>query len=70
MTIEAQNRECLSCGHVRPATGQTADACPRCGYVGWAYVDRLTDRERQKARMLLGSARPIDAGPAFDRIAV
>jgi hypothetical protein len=40
--------ECLCCGKVREHT--RADECPRCSYVGWAPVQRLTELERKQVR--------------------
>jgi hypothetical protein len=39
--------ECLRCGFVREVEG---GACPRCGYVGWAYSYDLTEDERRDLR--------------------
>jgi Zn ribbon nucleic-acid-binding protein len=43
--------ECLRCGsHRETATEplrQADQVCPRCGYVGWARVNDLTDHERR-----------------------
>jgi hypothetical protein len=51
--------ECLRCGSHRqaePAPLRKANPeCPRCGYVGWAPVEDLTDRERRALR-----ARPLE----------
>jgi Zn ribbon nucleic-acid-binding protein len=51
--------ECLRCGSHRQAQPsplrQVHPECPRCGYVGWAPVDALTERERQALR-----ARPLE----------
>lgn len=46
--------ECLRCGSHREA-GQlslrkTNAECPRCGYVGWARVGDLSERERSALR--------------------
>jgi hypothetical protein len=51
--------ECLRCGSHRQ-TDQTplrkvSPECPRCGYVGWAAVAALTERERGALR-----ARPLE----------
>ena len=40
--------ECLCCGKVREH--ERADECPRCGYVGWAPVQLLTEPERKLVR--------------------
>jgi DNA-directed RNA polymerase subunit RPC12/RpoP len=51
--------ECLRCGSHRQAEhspSRTANPeCPRCGYVGWAPVDDLTERDRRALR-----ARPLE----------
>jgi Zn ribbon nucleic-acid-binding protein len=51
--------ECLRCGSHRQeerASLRTANPeCPRCGYVGWAPVEDLTERERRALR-----ARPLE----------
>jgi Zn ribbon nucleic-acid-binding protein len=51
--------ECLRCGSHRQATPsplrQANTECPRCGYVGWAPVNDLTERERRQLR-----ARPLE----------
>ena len=51
--------ECLRCGSHRQADHaplrKTARECPRCGYVGWAPVDDLTERDRRALR-----ARPLE----------
>jgi hypothetical protein len=49
--------ECLRCGHPRPAVPAArgrdeGSACPRCGYVGWADSDDLTERTRRLVRDL------------------
>ena len=41
--------ECLACGCHRRAKGQRpaeVGECPQCGYVGWAPLEALDDRER------------------------
>ena len=47
--------ECLACGerrslvagaHTHLATGE----CPRCGYVGWAQPDDLSEKSRRALR--------------------
>jgi Zn ribbon nucleic-acid-binding protein len=51
--------ECLRCGSHRETTPaplrQATQECPRCGYLGWAPADDLTERER---RMLQN--RPLE----------
>ena len=51
--------ECLRCGsHRRLSSSPLRQAnpdCPRCGYVGWAPVDALTEHERRAMR-----ARPLE----------
>ena len=48
--------ECLGCGHTRKPVGDTLqrvhmdDYCPRCGYVGWAPSDELSESTRQALR--------------------
>jgi Zn ribbon nucleic-acid-binding protein len=43
--------ECLRCGSHRetttPPLRQVNQECPRCGYVGWAPVNDLTEQERR-----------------------
>ena len=53
--------ECLRCGSHRqvertdtPLRNATPE-CPRCGYVGWAPVGELTERDRWALR-----ARPLE----------
>jgi Zn ribbon nucleic-acid-binding protein len=51
--------ECLRCGSHRQADDsplrKANPECPRCGYVGWAPVGDLTERERRALR-----ARPLE----------
>jgi uncharacterized Zn finger protein len=46
--------ECLRCGSSREAKvaplREAHTECPRCGYVGWAPVNALTERERRAIR--------------------
>ncbi len=47
--------ECLGCGDVRlawPKAQRHLDgcACPRCGYVGWAYSAEVDERLRRALR--------------------
>lgn len=51
--------ECLRCGSHREAGASPLrnanPECPRCGYVGWAPVSDLTERDRRALR-----ARPVE----------
>jgi hypothetical protein len=51
--------ECLRCGSHRQAEAsplrKVDPECPRCGYVGWAPVEDLTETERRALR-----ARPLE----------
>jgi hypothetical protein len=48
--------ECLSCGETRAARREsvnrviTDDCCGRCGYVGWAKTDELSESTRRQLR--------------------
>lgn len=48
--------ECLNCGETRQAQRDgmhrihLGDCCPRCGYVGWAPTDELTETTRRALR--------------------
>jgi len=47
--------ECLRCGHARkflpgPSRSTDGDECPRCGYMGWAYSDELSESTRRRLR--------------------
>jgi hypothetical protein len=48
--------ECLNCGETRSEPRDSvhrvvhSDSCPRCGYVGWARSDDLTEATRRKLR--------------------
>ena len=47
--------ECLNCGAERrvtpePSRPMQADACGRCGYVGWAEAETLTETLRRMLR--------------------
>jgi hypothetical protein len=61
--------ECLRCGSHREAEHaplrKVNAECPRCGYVGWAPVGDLTERDRRALR-----ARPLERAPAQDRLSV
>jgi hypothetical protein len=51
--MESLVLECLRCGSHRAVEQslRTAHAeCPRCGYVGWARVGDLSERERSALR--------------------
>jgi hypothetical protein len=41
--------ECLACGLPRIVTVDAGE-CPRCGYVGWAPVEAVTEEMRGKLR--------------------
>jgi hypothetical protein len=51
--------ECLRCGSHRKLgrnpLRQANPDCPRCGYVGWAPVEALSDAERRAMQ-----ARPLE----------
>lgn len=47
--------ECLRCGQQRsfasgPGRHEEAGECPRCHYVGWAYVEDVTEGLRRRLR--------------------
>ena len=47
--------ECLRCGeqhhlHDRPGGRLQSGECPRCGYVGWALAELMTERARGALR--------------------
>lgn len=46
--------ECLRCGSHRQMDAsplrKAHPECPRCGYVGWALVEDLSEHERQALR--------------------
>jgi Zn ribbon nucleic-acid-binding protein len=47
--------ECLRCGSTRAARRTVwrhldMSECPRCGYLGWAPTDELTENERRALR--------------------
>jgi hypothetical protein len=52
--------ECLRCGSHRQAEHsplrKVDTECPRCGYVGWAPVAALTERERRALRAARATA--------------
>ena len=53
--MEAHLVECLHCGRQRSfaaVAAHTHDAgeCPRCGYVGWAYAEELSEPRRRELR--------------------
>jgi hypothetical protein len=51
--------ECLRCGSHRKLSSnplrQANPDCPRCGYVGWAPIDALSEDERRALR-----GRPLE----------
>jgi hypothetical protein len=52
--VEKVRIECLSCGSRRNAALEPRHLdpgeCPRCGYVGWARVEDLTEIARRLIR--------------------
>jgi len=59
--VEAHVVECLHCGCQRRfavVAAHTHDAgeCPRCGYVGWAYAEELSEPVRRALR-----ERPLES---------
>ncbi len=65
--------ECLRCGMSRAVDSDGADhfdpgECPRCGYVGWAPSNALTEntRRRIRERPIEGRAilYPVESRPA------
>jgi hypothetical protein len=46
--------ECLRCGCSRKAEASPLrhanPECPRCGYLGWAHLGAVSDRERRPLR--------------------
>jgi Zn ribbon nucleic-acid-binding protein len=60
-----QRIECLKCGRPR-ALARTwhrveGDECPRCGYLGWAPSDELTETTRRALRERSVEARRLRA---------
>ena len=53
--MEPLTVECLGCGTVRKYTQSfehdAEPECPRCGYLGWAPVESLTERDRRTLRV-------------------
>jgi hypothetical protein len=50
--------ECLSCGLQR-LVAMDAGECPRCGYLGWAPSDAVTEDVRRQLRDVpVGARRP------------
>ncbi len=48
--------ECLRCGALRSVRARDAQGggdgeCPRCGYLGWAATDELSEAERRLLRL-------------------
>jgi len=53
--MESLKVECLRCGTTRQQApislaGHTELECPRCGYLGWAPVQALTENDRRAFR--------------------
>jgi primosomal protein N' len=48
--------ECLSCGKQRE---QPEEECPRCSYVGWAYVEEIDEALRRLLRERTVAGRSI-----------
>ncbi|HEX9599047.1 MAG TPA: hypothetical protein VF963_06695 [Gaiellaceae bacterium] len=49
--MEAPTVECLNCGKSRRMVDAAAvGECPRCGYVGWAESESLTETLRRLLR--------------------
>jgi len=53
--MESLKVECLRCGTTRQQApislaGHTELECPRCGYLGWAPVQALTESDRRAFR--------------------
>jgi hypothetical protein len=48
--------ECLNCGKRRD---QPDGECPRCSYVGWAFVERIDESMRRRLRARLLTDRRI-----------
>ena len=45
--------ECLNCGETRrvgDTKSHVRDECPRCGYLGWAESESLTETLRRRLR--------------------
>jgi hypothetical protein len=54
--MESLKVECLHCGTTRdhatpPSAGKAEAECPRCGYLGWAPVQALSESERRAFRL-------------------
>lgn len=60
----ARTVECLGCGRPRlmpaPEHALDVDACPRCGYVGWAPSASLSEDDRRVLREIPLALRPLD----------
>ena len=56
--------ECLRCGCPRAVDDEEhllgRGACPRCGYVGWAYSSDLSEDERRALRDVPVYLRALD----------
>jgi hypothetical protein len=50
--------ECLNCGKRRDVP---ENECPRCSYVGWAFVEELTETLRRRLRERVLTDRRIRA---------
>ena len=48
--------ECLNCGKRRE---KAEDECQRCAYVGWAFVEELSETLRKRLRDRVLSERRI-----------
>ncbi len=54
-TVRTRLVECLNCGTTRrmsaaPSRPSDPSDCPKCGYVGWAEADSLTEALRRALR--------------------
>ena len=50
-TVDARTVECLSCGKSRRVVADAVPGeCSRCGYVGWADSESLTETLRRLLR--------------------
>jgi hypothetical protein len=53
--VQSLQLECLQCGEIRnaevgPREQLKAGECERCGYLGWARSEELTERTRRALR--------------------
>jgi hypothetical protein len=60
--------ECLQCGHSRVADTSDPGECPRCRYLGWAYVEEFDETLRRRLRELPFRARRTGASVERARI--